>query len=87
MKRQEAIELLNEISKKCGENMIVDSIWLTPRKEPIEPFSESPEAHFKICMKATLDNYSEKTMTSIAHDKGLKMIHAGNLIIIDKPIK
>ncbi len=85
LKRSEVIDLLKEISEKCGDGLIVDSVSLVRRKQPIEPFSDPPEPKFKLYMQTSLDNVCKATIREILEQKQLAMTETDHFLIIFRP--
>ncbi len=85
MNRSETIDLLKEISEKCGDGIVVDSVSLMPRKEPIEPFSDSPEPKFRLYIQTSLDQFSKTTIREILDQKQLIMTETDRFLIVYRP--
>ena len=86
MKRAEAINVLREISRLCGDHIPIDSISLTPFKTSYHPFSETPEQRYKVLLQTSLDLLSETDIQSFLENKGLRMIGCSDrLVVIYRP--
>lgn len=93
MKRQEAIELLKEISVVCGESIQIDSVSLSEDEVQTEVFSQdsestdSTQARFKVYLQTNLDLNNEKCLTSILQKHGLKMAKDNKYTVIYSPTR
>jgi hypothetical protein len=84
-KRDEALALLREISKRCRKELIVDSVSLMPYKQPAMHFTDDPESRFRIYLQTSLTQTCESSIRSILQGKGLEMTNVGHFVIIQKP--
>ncbi len=72
MLRAEAIELLREISNRCGDSIAIDAITLLPHKKAHHPFSESPEQRYKLYLQTSTDLLSDHKMWNILKERDLR---------------
>ena len=91
MRRQQAIELLKEISIVCGESMQIDSVSLNEDEIHKEAFSQgseltdSSQAEVKVYLRTDLDLNNEKCLADILQKHGLKMAKDNNFTVIYSP--
>ncbi len=85
MRRDEALKVLLEISKRCGDDIIIDSVSLTPHKKELHQFTESPEPDFRLNIQTSVDLFSEQAIREILGERGLKMYKSDCFVIIYRP--
>ncbi len=85
LRREEAIEVLREISKRCKDQAFIDSISIIPHKEPYMPFSECSEAKFRIYLQTSLTTLSDCQIQTYLDKKDLKMMGSEKFVIVYRP--
>lgn len=80
VKRQEAIELLKEISSVCGDDLSIDSVSLE-QTTVLQP-SDALGAGFKLRLLTSLDLSGDKRVVGILRRRGLEISREGGFTVI-----